>query len=45
MKEDKEEADEEADVGEFPPTGDLAPEQAPVLRAILPVAPRFWAVG
>ena len=31
MEEDIEEADAEMDMGEAPPTGDLAPEQAPVL--------------
>ena len=30
MEEDVEEVDKEMDVGEAPPTGDLAPEQAPV---------------
>ena len=29
MEEDVEEVDTEMDVGEVPPTGDLAPEQAP----------------
>ena len=31
MEEDVEEADEEMDVGEAPPTRDLAPEQVPAL--------------
>ena len=30
MEEDVEEADKDIDVGEVPPTGDSAPEQAPV---------------
>ena len=42
---DVEEADKEADMGEAPPTGDLAPEQAPAPWATLPAAPRFWAGG
>ena len=40
---DVEEVDEEADVGEASPTGDLAPKQVLVLWETLPVAPRFWA--
>ena len=30
MEEDVEEVDKEMDMGEVPPTGDLAPEQVPV---------------
>ena len=43
MEADVEEADKQVDVGEVPPTGDLAPEQAPVPRATLPAIAGFWA--
>ena len=42
MEADVKEADEEVDVGEAPPTGDLAPEQAPAPRVTLPAAAGFW---
>ena len=35
MEEDVEEADAEMDVGEAPPTGDSAPEQAPAPPATM----------
>ena len=35
MEEDVEEVDTEMDMGEAPPTGDLVPEQAPVLPATM----------
>ena len=45
MWEDKEEVDEEADVGEGSSTGNLEPTQALVLLATMLAAPGFWAVG
>ena len=47
MKEliEEEEAGKDANVGEVPPTGDLAPEQAPVLPVTLLAVARIWAGG
>ena len=45
VESDVEEADEEADMGEAPPTGNLAPEQVLAPQAILPAVPGFWAGG
>ena len=45
MEEDVEEADTEMDVGEAPPTGDLAPEQAPVPPATMLAMDGIWAGG
>ena len=45
MEEDVEEVDEEMDVGEAPPIGDSAPEQAPAPPATLLVMAGIWAGG
>ena len=45
MKEDVEEVDEEMDVGEAPPTRDLAPEQALAPPATVLAASGIWAGG
>ena len=45
MEEDVKEVDEEMDVGEVPPTRDLAPEQVLVLLATLLVMAGIWAGG
>ena len=45
MEADVEEVDQEAYVGEAPPTQDLVPEQVSVPWENLPVAPGFWAGG
>ena len=45
IEEDEKEVDEEVDVGEVPPTGDLLPKQVAAPRATLPVPPGFWVVG
>ena len=42
MEEDVEEADAEIDVGEAPPTGDLAPEQAPAPPATMLATAGIW---
>ena len=45
MEEDIEEADAEMDMGEVPPTGVLAPEQAPALPATMLAMAAIWAGG
>ena len=45
MEVDIEDVDEELDVGEAPPTGDSAPEQAPAPPATLPAAAGVWLGG
>ena len=45
MEEDFEEANAEMDVGEAPPTGDLAPEQAPAPPATMLVTAGIWVGG
>ena len=45
MEEDIEEADAEMDVGEVPPTGDLAPEQAPAPPVTLLAMAGIWVGG
>ena len=45
MEEDVEEADAEIDVGEVPPTGDLAPELAPVLLETMLAMAGIWVGG
>ena len=45
VEEDVEEADEEVDVEEVPPTGDLVAEQAPAPPATLLTAAGIWASG
>ena len=45
MEEDVEEADTEMDMGEAPPTGVSAPEQAPVLPATMQVMAGIWVGG
>ena len=45
MEEDDEEADGEMDVGEAPPTGDLALEQAPALLATMLATAGIWVGG
>ena len=45
MEEDVEEADTEMDVGEVPPTEDLAPEQAPAPPATMLVTAGIWSGG
>ena len=44
MEEDVEEADVEMDVGEVPPTGDLAPGQARALLATMLAMAGIWTV-
>ena len=45
MEEDVEEADTEMDLGEAPPTGDLAPEQVPAMPVTMLVMASIWAGG
>ena len=45
IEEDVEEVDAEMDVGEAPPTGDLAPEQAPAPPATMLAMASIWAGG
>ena len=45
MEVDAEEADKEVDMGEAPPTGDSAPEQAPVSLVTLLAAAGIWVGG
>ena len=45
MEEDVEEADEEMDMGEAPPTRELVPEQALVLPATVLAASGIWVGG
>ena len=45
MEEDVEEADAEIDVGEVPPTGDLAPEQVLVPPETLLAMAGIWVGG
>ena len=45
MEEDFEEVDAEMDVGEAPPTGVLAPEQAPAPPATMLAMAGIWAGG
>ena len=45
MEEDVEEVDAEMDVGEVPPTGDLAPERAPALLAAMLAMAGIWVGG
>ena len=45
IEEDVEEVDKEMDVGEVPPTRDLAPGQAPALLATLLVMAGIWVGG
>ena len=45
MEEDVEEVDAEMDVGEAPPTGVSAPEQAPVPLATMLAMAGIWAGG
>ena len=45
MEEDVEEADTEMDVGEAPPTGVSAPEEAPAPPATMLVMAGIWAGG
>ena len=45
MKEDKEEADKDIDMGEAPSTRDLAPEQALVLPKTLLAMAGIWVGG
>ena len=45
MEEDIEEVDVEMDVGEVPPTGVSAPEQAPALPATMLVMAGIWVGG
>ena len=45
MEEDVEEADVKMDVGEVPPTGVSAPEQAPAPPATMLVTAGIWACG
>ena len=45
MEEDVEEADAEMDVGEAPPTGVSAPEEAPAPPAMMLVTAGIWAGG
>ena len=45
MKEDVEEADAEMDMGKVPPTGDSAPEQAPVPLVTMLAMAGIWAGG
>ena len=45
IEEDVEEEDKEIDVGDAPPNGDLALEQAPAPLATLLAVARVWAGG
>ena len=45
MEEDVEEVDAEIDLGEAPPTGDSAPEQAPAPLATMLATAGIWVGG
>ena len=45
MEENKEETDEEVDIGEGSSTGELALKQVLVLWATMPTVPGFWMVS
>ena len=45
MKQGKEEADEEVDMGKGSSTEDLVPKQVLVPWETMPAAPGFWAAG